>query len=227
MIGVDGCKEGFMIVEIQDHRLRVKVEKSLESIKDYQGLILVDVPIGCPSSIEDSRPEPLLRKLVKERASSVFSVPALQTLSAQSYEEANKINRMILNKGLSKQSYHIIPIIKEVNEFMLKNPHLNIHESFPELIFTKLRGSPCAYSKHMKEGKQERIDCLIQNFKWLKEDLEKAMINFPQYYHLDIIDATSLACCAYLIFHQGAINIPKEFCQNSQGLDMKVTIFNS
>jgi predicted RNase H-like nuclease len=227
MMGIDGCKQGYMVAVIQDRRLIIKVEKSLENINKYTDLILIDVPIGCPSSIEDQRPEPFIRKLVMGRSSSVFNVPALQTLSAQSYEEANKINRMILNKGLSKQSYHIIPIVKEVNEFILNNPHLNIHESFPELIFTKLKGKPCAYSKHMKEGKQERIDCLIQNFKWLKEDLEKAMMNFPQYYHLDIIDATSLACAAYLIHQVGATQLPKEFCQNSQGLDMKVMIFNS
>ncbi len=227
MMGIDGCKQGYMLAIIQNQRLIIKVEKSLESIHDYNDLILIDVPIGCPSSTDEQRPEPLIRKLVKGRASSVFNVPALQTLNAQSYEEANHINRDILKKGLSKQSFHIIPIIKEVNEFVLKHPHLNIHESFPELIFERLQGKPCTYSKHNPLGKQERIDCLVHHFTWLKEDLEHTLNSFPQYYHLDIIDATSLACAALLIHHQGATYIPKDFYQNRQGLDMKIMIFNS
>lgn len=227
MMGIDGCKKGYMIAKVHHQRISFSFEANLESIKDYKELILIDVPCGCPSQLSDIRPEPFVRKIVKKRSSSVFNVPALQTLSAKDYQEANKINKEILGKGLSKQSFHIIPIIKEVNEFILSNPLLNIHESFPELIFTQLLGRPCTYSKHKEEGKQERIQCLKETFSWISQDLDDALNIMPHYLHLDIIDAAALACCAVLISEGQSKTIPADFQKNSQGIDMKVTFFNS
>jgi predicted RNase H-like nuclease len=227
MIGIDGCKKGYMIAQISNQKISFRFEENLESIKDYQGLILIDVPCGCPSNKEEIRPEPLIRQLVKGRASSVFNVPALQTLNTKDYQEANKINREILGKGLSKQSFHIIPIIKDINNFILSNPYLNIHESFPELIFTKFLGHPCKYSKHKEEGKQERINCLKEIFPWISQDLEDTFNSLPKSTHLDVIDAAALACCATLIDQVKYSTIPRDFQKNSQGIDMKVMIFNS
>ncbi len=227
MIGIDGCKQGFMIARLKDFNLTFSIESDLTSILSDKDLILIDVPLGCPNSVDEIRPEPMIRPYLKKRASSVFNVPALQCFISNQYNEVNMINKQILNKGLSKQSFGIMPIIRKVNDFILNYPHLNIHESHPELVFTWLKGDICTYSKHSEEGIQERVEILISSLPFVKDSLNKALLTYSKTYHQDIVDSCALLVCAYLINQRGSIMIPQHPQRNSQGIEMKIMLFNN
>jgi predicted RNase H-like nuclease len=226
MIGIDGCKKGFMIARLEDSMLTFSIESDLTSLINEKDLILIDVPLGCPSSLSQHRPEPLMRPYLKKRASSVFNVPALQCFDYTQYDEVNKKNREILNKGLSRQSFGIMPIIKKVNDFILEHPYLNLHESHPELVFTWMKRSICNYSKHTPEGIQERVDTLVSMLPSIKDELIKALLTYSKSYHQDIVDSCALVICAYLIQKRGLITIPHDVQKNSQGIEMKILLFN-
>ena len=227
MIGIDGCKLGYMTAMISDQRLNVHVAHDLSTLKHRSELILIDVPIGCPCSSYDIRPEPFVRMKVKPRTSSVFNVPALDVLNAKDYDDANRINKMVMNKGLSRQSYSLVPMIKEVNEFVLKYPHVNIHESFPELIFAQLKGQGCEFSKHTPLGFSERYNLIIHHFPWIEKDFNTSLNAFNESLRRDVIDAVVLACAAFHIDHHGYQTIPGKPHRNCQGIEMKMMILNS
>jgi len=225
MIGVDGCQGQVMIAKIADNNVEIGLSPDLECLKDETGLILMDVPLGCPTSIHDVRPEPQLRQLMKGKASSVFNVPALQTLELNSYDEANQLHRLIMSKGLSRQSYHLLTLIKMANTFVLNYPHLNVHESFPELVFHRLNDQPLGTSKHNPEGRKERFNLLLHHAPYLESGLLSAFKQFPTKQHSDILDACALAYAGLLIQKHGAETIPTHPMKNSQGIEMKVLIF--
>lgn len=225
MIGVDGCQGQVMIAKIADNNVEIGLSPHLECLKNETGLILMDVPLGCPSSMHEVRPEPHLRQLMKGKASSVFNVPSLQTLEVSSYEEANQLHRLIMSKGLSRQSYHLLPLIKMANTFVLEYPHLNVHESFPELVFQRLNHQALRASKHTLEGRSERYEILIYHAPYLQSGIVSAFQQFPTHHHADILDACALAYAGLLIQKYGAETIPTHPMKNSQGIEMKVLIF--
>lgn len=227
MIGIDGCKQGFMIARLKESNLTFSIESDLTSLLNENDLILIDVPLGCPNSLDEIRPEPMIRPYLKKRASSVFNVPALQCFTSNQYDEVNKINKLILNKGLSRQSFGIMPIIRKVNDFILNYPQLNIHESHPELVFTWLKGDICTYSKHTDEGIQERVEILTSNLPLTRNSLTKALLTYSKSYHQDIVDSCALLVCAHLMDERGCITIPEYPQRNSQGIEMKIMLFNN
>ena len=71
-------------------------------------------------------------------------------LSAQTYAEALAIG------GLSKQAFHLIPKIREVDAAMTPRRQRTVVEVHPELCFARLLGAPCAAPKRTADGRSER-----------------------------------------------------------------------
>jgi predicted RNase H-like nuclease len=71
-------------------------------------------------------------------------------LDATTYEEALAI------AGLSKQTYHLLPKIREVDALMTPRRQRIVVEAHPELCFARLIGHPCVGPKRTAEGRAER-----------------------------------------------------------------------
>jgi predicted RNase H-like nuclease len=71
-------------------------------------------------------------------------------LAAHTYEDALAIG------GLSKQAYHLLPKIREVDALMTPNRQRTVVEAHPELCFARLLGHPCVAPKRTTEGRDER-----------------------------------------------------------------------
>lgn len=111
--------------------------------------IAIDMPIG----LLDSGPRAAdveARRRLGPRRSSVFPTPLRPMLAAQSYEEAKAV------AGLSKQAYHLLPKIREVDALMTPARQRTIVEAHPELCFARLLGHPCVAPKRTTEGRAER-----------------------------------------------------------------------
>ncbi len=155
-IGIDGIKDGWIsIIYGDDGYKETDIYRSIKELwKDNDGvdLSLIDIPIGLSSSDEPSRKcdEEARKMLTPRRHQSVFSPPIRDALRADTYKDANNIQRELTGKGISKQSWNITSKIKEVDKFLRDNRDIagdKLRESHPEVCFYGVTGYPMKNSK--------------------------------------------------------------------------------
>lgn len=167
-IGIDGCKAGWLAVSRGRSGLTWRVFETIEDVAaafPEAERILIDCPIGLPSSDAPIRPcDQLARQaLGKPRMSSVFPVPHREALIAGGLVEARRVNQLLLGRSLGVQTWAISPKIAEVDEFLradLKR-HVVFREIHPEVCFWALAGRhPMAHGKKTGAGQRERLQLL-------------------------------------------------------------------
>lgn len=206
-IGIDACKDGWFCVSLdEDQGWSYRVIPDAQSLAEFvrhAGSVLIDIPIGLlDTGINERQCDKDGRKLLRpKRSSSVFPAPARQTLQASSYEEAQLINRNSNGRGLSQQSWGIVPKIREIDDLLLSQTLLQgvVRECHPELCFWALNGKQAMqYNKKKEQGKQERLSILEKYFEPCHQLFEQACSQFlrRQVAHDDIIDAMVCAVTA-------------------------------
>ncbi|NRF14107.1 DUF429 domain-containing protein [Vibrio coralliilyticus] len=168
-VGIDGCKAGWLAWCINGDKPKLYIRKSLTDLLNVIGANsrwIIDMPIGFSSPEEPDRLcDKAARKLLKERRSSVFTVPCREAVYASNYEQACEINHRHLGKRFSKQTWGIVPKIRELDQFVCSysnNHEFAIRESHPEVVFAGLAGHPMAFNKKTVQGREERLN-VIQN----------------------------------------------------------------
>ena len=160
--GVDGCKAGWIAVSrIPGEQPAAKVFPSfadLVAALPGDAAIAVDMPIGLPAfSFRGGRgPEALVRPLLGQRQSSVFSIPSRAALYArtdgfttldawyEAHREASVVARATSSppRGVSIQAFGIFSKIRELDALLIERPELRgrVIESHPEVAFWQLNG---------------------------------------------------------------------------------------
>lgn len=161
-VGVDGCKAGWVSVQgISVDALRLVVYSTFSDLlKDMpeRSSIAVDMPIGLPDRITGAgrAPEKLVRSMLGERQSSVFSVPARAAVEMGTqmtgkiehdyplHQRASSLAKTLSSppKGVSIQAFYLFPKILELDELLRADSSLQdqVFESHPEVAFTVLNG---------------------------------------------------------------------------------------
>jgi predicted RNase H-like nuclease len=162
--GVDGCRGGWIavLVELETSRIRRaavhvahRFVEILEIEPDLQA-VAVDIPIGLldlpqPGGRQCDREA--RRILGRSRASSVFNPPLRKQLSAMVYGGRQ-------TRGLSRQSFGILPKIRELDEALCQRTLGLVSEAHPELAFALAAGRPMMFNKKRVEGRLERVAVL-------------------------------------------------------------------
>jgi predicted RNase H-like nuclease len=169
-VGVDGCKAGWFTVTRNGESLTWRLFSTINELAtafSNAELIVIDIPIGLPWADAPIRPcDRLARKVLgRARRSSVFPVPAREALAADGLETARKINRKIVGKSVSAQTWGISPKINEVDRFLLnaRRQAQRIREVHPEVCFWALADrKPMKYRKTTVDGRNERLHILQQ-----------------------------------------------------------------
>ena len=180
--GVDGCKEKWFYVAIDEtgeycHGVAESLSKIVD-VADYRDRVFVDIPIGLPDEHQpgprkcDLQARRVLYSYGKRRGASVFPTPARPTYdhlppSEAAWRRARAINQRITAKGLSKQTWHILPKIREVDEIMRSSERAShtVSEVHPELCFYGFNGLvPMTHGKNekMQVGYKERLAVLCE-----------------------------------------------------------------
>lgn len=172
--GVDGCRAGWVVV-LRDRLAATYIARvvpdflAVLALPEAPGVIAVDVPIGLlTTAIAGGRGcEVLARKLLRTRASSVFSAPTRTALAAfragSAYQVVSTANRggVATAPGLSKQTFCILPKIDEVDAALSSASQGVVREVHPELCFTEANaGAPMTHSKKKRAGRTERVNLL-------------------------------------------------------------------
>ena len=167
-IGIDGCPSGWLAVSLCDGDLHWALAGTIASLIQQlpsTGAIYIDIPIGLSSLTSRDCDIAARRYLGPARRSSIFPAPLRQLLSCSEYQQANALSRSIQDKGLSIQSWNIVPKIREVDTYLQQQTKLQrrLRESHPEVAFQALAGKPLCWPKKKPEGLKERLALLDRN----------------------------------------------------------------
>lgn len=162
VIGLDGCARGWIGVllrgDVVSAHYFTSINQVLEVVPDVQ-VIAVDIPIG----LLDSGPrkaDVLARAMLPGRASTIFNAPPRACLKdVDTYSDANATSQRVVQKGLSKQSFALLPKIRDVDDFwdVTACPVWEVH---PELSFAKITHREMLASKKTWAGMMQRRNAL-------------------------------------------------------------------
>ncbi len=171
--GVDGCKDGWLVVRVdatdQLRLLDLSIAPTFDDLiasTRHCKAVAVDIPIGLS---EDGRREPDIearRVLSPLRHNSVFPAPVRAVLGARSYEEACAISEQVSGKKMSKQAYFgLLSRVRDADHAMSPILQKRVVEVHPEVSFWKLNGEQTlSHSKSKRAGEEERLRLLSQAF---------------------------------------------------------------
>ncbi|MCA9278883.1 MAG: DUF429 domain-containing protein [Phycisphaeraceae bacterium] len=181
LVGVDGCRGGWLVVE-QNYTGRSSVRFAPTAwiaptiahvIGDFETVAaaVIDIPIGL---LDTNRTggrtcEQHARKLLAHKSSSIFNSPVRAVLECKDYDEARDVSIASgdIGKSLTKQTWNIVPKIKEVDSYLRSHPEVlvRLSETQSELIFLAMNrvvtgGGSLVSSKKTREGRLERESLL-------------------------------------------------------------------
>ncbi|WP_192181923.1 DUF429 domain-containing protein [Mesorhizobium amorphae] len=162
LVGVDGCKAGWIAVHRDPGASPwVCVFPSFAMLVDAlpaDAVVAVDMPIGLPDHSQRGGrgPEALVRPLLGQRQSSVFAIPSRAALYADTddfttveawyvaHRRASQVAKTTSDppRGVSIQAFGIFAKIREIDALLIARPELRIRvfESHPEVAFCRLNG---------------------------------------------------------------------------------------
>lgn len=218
--GADGCRTGWVICRRDNNgTLDVAVVKTLAEACEGLSVLAVDMPIGLVDTPRPGRAcEREARALLPGKTSSVFPTPCRPALDCTTHAEANALSRT-LGVGLTQQTFHLFPKMREVDALMRGDPHLHaiIHEAHPELAFARMNdGRPVLSRKRRPEGFAERLELLARHgFAWEPRPMPGAARD-------DVLDAIAVCRTALLIAQGAATRLGPEHERDRHGLPMNI-----
>ena len=234
-IGIDGCREGWVLAALDRGRLRIEKFCTIEDIMQRYpsaDAYLIDMAIGLREKAKDIRPEDDARKLLKGRESTVFPIPCRQAVYVEGEgkketEAASKaVNRAILGKSLSKQTLAIIPRIRELDEFLNRHQEYKniLCESHPELCFARLKGEVVLSHKSDIFGIMERTEILSGYVEIEDTDMALRLSGKIGCRPDDILDALCLAVTAGIKAHGLCTTVPEMPERDARDILMQMVI---
>lgn len=229
-VGVDGCRAGWLAIGLEtEGNWQVNIFPDVSSIWDHYcraSLILIDIPIGLKAEGRvERRCDPVVRKLLGPRRSSVFPAPCREAIYATSYQEACDVNQRLTGKRLSVENWNIIPKIREVDCLLSDDTSARgcIREIHPELCFWGLAGRPMQHAKKRSEGLSERTQLLQSIYPQATDIISHTLSTYKRkdVARDDILDALSAAVTG-LMGKQNLVSIPQEPEFDERGLRMEM-----
>jgi predicted RNase H-like nuclease len=160
--GVDGARGGWVVATLDtgDGSLGIELVERIATVVDRvrRGALHVagvDMPIGLP----DAGPRACdvdARARLGPRRSSVFPAPVRAVLGERDHAAACARARAVDGRGLSVQTFHLLPRIREVDAVMVPDLDRVVLECHPESVFASLAGAPLATTKRTAAGRAER-----------------------------------------------------------------------
>jgi predicted RNase H-like nuclease len=206
VLGVDGCKGGWVVVELTDGSVTdcaFAATFGEVAARDAEA-IGVDIPLGEPhTGVRAS--DAAARAFIGGRlSSSVFTTPPLAAVRAPDYVTACRISHDLTGKKLSKQSWALRTRILDADPSWRAAPE-RIREVHPETCFRHLAGVPLTTSKKTWAGIRQRTALLRAVGIELADDLGAVgALAAPD----DVLDASVVALTAARIARDEAVSLP-------------------
>jgi len=227
VIGVDGCPGGWIAVIWKDGEAQTKffpLGDFAKIVEEEAAIIAVDMPIGFPDH-HGRAADQEARRALSPFTSRVFSVPCRDSVHAENWTQAIRINKLNSNGvSVTPVTNAIRPRMIEIDDVVSKDPLLQerVKEIHPELTFLRLNdGKPLAAKKKTKEGEQLRQNLLLRAgfpiFDLDAQPYKKSLVGRD-----DIVDACAAAVSASRILQGRAAHYPIEDMRDRKGLLMRI-----
>lgn len=181
-------------------------------------ILAVDMPIGLSADGHRSADQ-LARDRLGPRRSTFFPTPIRSLLDFDDYDEANAHTKATIGKGLSKQTWNLMPKIREVDELWVPDLAGRLVEAHPETSFAEIAGGPVMSKKSTPEGRTERRALLRSQF---GQALDTALDQMKSSLQIDAIDAAAAAWTARRVLEGTAVVLGGEL--DPVGRPMQLTI---
>lgn len=162
IVGIDGCKRGWVAVVLRDHQtpsahFLSSIEAVDREVPDAD-VIGIDIPIGLP--VHGTRQaDRAAQAAVGPRRNSVFLTPVRAALEATTHAVATAIARELTGSGVSQQAFALRTKIFEVENWLTR-ASCPVYEVHPEVSFAVMCGRPSAATKKTWQGIIDRRDAL-------------------------------------------------------------------
>ena len=229
--GIDGCRAGWIVAGWDGTAWvleRVEALADVVPLMRQQATVCIDMPIGL--SVTGVRQcDAAARRLLGPRRSSVFPAPPRMALVDRPYAELNTASKRRFDRGLSKQTFHLLPKIRET-EALLRGGLCRAQEwleTHPELCFTALNdGTPMQHNKKTDAGFRERISVLERSLQYpihslINQTLKRTLRS--QVLRDDLVDAMVCGVVACLPTDR-RISLPMDEVEiDEEGFRMEIT----
>ncbi len=159
--GVDGCRGGWLCVlrrtaaPLQERAFVARTFLEVLAGCAEAAVIAIDIPIGLPAQIAGGGRDcdRALRKALGPRASTVFLPPARAALAETEYRRAcaAALAASAPPRQISKQMFHLLPKMREIDSAMTPEAQTRVFECHPEGAFWIMNGgAPLIAPKKLK-----------------------------------------------------------------------------
>ena len=170
LLGIDGCQRGWVACGIGGRwktpqcivfaTLHEMIAAATKASNAELTRACIDMPLGL--SRDPRAFDAQARRELGKCSSRVFTPPCYEVLACKTYAQANALSRELCDRGLSKQTWNIMPKIRELDALVRAQPQLEsvMVETHPEVCFARWSKAPIVQSKKTPEGAQARLVCL-------------------------------------------------------------------
>ncbi len=191
-VGIDGYPHGWVAARADGHG----VTWATTTVEGIGQLLQPDVATGIdmPIGLLDAGERPcdgLARRELRGGASRVFTTPPRAVLELDPRvpnEEAQRVSRSTMGKGVSRQALALGPRILALDAHLARTAGLVVVEVHPELSFAQLAGSVLPRKKSA-EGVSQRIDALAGWLPGVRGILDHRPAGVPVHDALDALAA--------------------------------------
>jgi predicted RNase H-like nuclease/GrpB-like predicted nucleotidyltransferase (UPF0157 family) len=170
VLGVDGCKDGWVGALLLGTTYDVLVAATIHEVvvaalsrAPELAAVAVDMPIGLPDAGRRRADVQARIRLPRERKSSVFPTPTRSTCEASGFLDALEVSRATTSgKGIAKQTWAIVPKIREVDAYLRSEPPIPVIEAHPEVTFAQLDQACVVPRKSKPAGASARRTALTR-----------------------------------------------------------------
>ena len=236
LAGVDGCRGGWLVafVRTSGEVARVRIESRFADIltaPEQPAVVAVDMPIGLPprAGYGGRAAENVVRPLLGQRQSSVFSVPSRAAIYAPDYLAACKtaLETSDPPRKVSKQLYMIAPKIREVDAVLRTGTELvrRVFEVHPEVAFWRLNAERALDEPKKVKGKPYAPGLALRRNLLEGAGMPRSVIHTPPPRGAgpdDLLDALACAAIARRVHAGVARSFPAETPRDEFGLPMAI-----
>lgn len=236
LAGVDGCPAGWIAAFVPPSGGETRIRlfacfADVAAAPEAPAVIAVDMPIGLPdrTGAGGRAAENLVRPLLGQRQSSVFSVPSRAAAYANDYSDARKIALATSDppKSVAKQLFNIAPKIREVDTALREDSDLarRVFEVHPEVAFWRLNSEHALSEPKKIKSKCYEPGLALRRKLLIAVGLPAAIVEGippkgagPD----DLLDALACAAIARRIHAGLARSFPDPVPRDSYGLPMAI-----
>lgn len=214
--GADGCPGGWVVMalDLGNDAIWTRLCRTAEELVHLvpePAMLAVDIPIGLPERGPRACDVEAARLLGPARRSCVFPAPIRPALGAPTRRAANALTRGLDGRGVSAQSWSIVPRIATLDRLLSPALQRRVVETHPELAFLAWNGGrPLPHAKDTDPGRHERVRLINNHFGPKALESARAILDPADVADDDLHDAFAALWTADRIVAGTAVRIPAD-----------------